>query len=242
MTPVEAAKTEFRSRLNLFSIAAHIFLVFFIPRLPVQALAQPEFAIIAEIFFFFFSRSISNITGAALTILEVKTAAALAGVLEINRERSFLFFLVDIFAEVVESWKFFGIIFGGLLFLLKDYWGTDTTKDTRHKDARHGKGKSFISYWIATGLQRAPRNDGKSHDYGNDKNEMGNGNGILETATPHPALSRKGGGDDTTKWKTALRDSARSRRMTEALTVFPFGEPSSLARGEGTTRQRQKLY
>jgi hypothetical protein len=52
----------------------------------------------------------------------------------------------------------------------------------------NGNGKSFVSFWIATGLQRAPRNDGN----GNDKMENGNGN--TETATPHPALSRKGRG------------------------------------------------
>jgi hypothetical protein len=30
----------------------------------------------------------------------------------------------------------------------------------------------------------------------NDHEKMGNGNGILETATPHPALSRRGRGND----------------------------------------------
>jgi hypothetical protein len=34
----------------------------------------------------------------------------------------------------------------------------------------------------------------KTTTYGNGKVEKGNG--ILETATPHPALSRKGGGND----------------------------------------------
>jgi hypothetical protein len=56
---------------------------------------------------------------------------------------------------------------------------------------------------------KAPtRNDGYDHGNGNGKVENGiegfcafpqndrHGNGILETATPHPALSRKGGGND----------------------------------------------
>jgi hypothetical protein len=37
----------------------------------------------------------------------------------------------------------------------------------RGKDCDNGK--SFISFWIATGLQRAPRNDDQNHDYDYDK-------------------------------------------------------------------------
>jgi hypothetical protein len=33
----------------------------------------------------------------------------------------------------------------------------------------NGNYKSFISYWIATGLQRALRNDEQNHDNGNGK-------------------------------------------------------------------------
>jgi hypothetical protein len=64
-------------------------------------------------------------------------------------------------------------------------------------------------------------NEQHNHDNGNSK--MENGNGILVTATPHrvslrePSSPARGEGTTTTttKWKTALRDSAHVASLTQ---------------------------
>jgi hypothetical protein len=81
----------------------------------------------------------------------------------------------------------------------------------RQKGKDHGK--SFISFWIATGRQSAPRNDDPS---GNDTitTKWKTTTALLETATPHPALSRKGRGNGTTtaKWKIVACHCALAKR------------------------------
>jgi hypothetical protein len=48
-------------------------------------------------------------------------------------------------------------------------------------------GKSFISFWIATG-DKAPRNDDHCHDktHDNDHDKLENKNGIIRTSDPSP--------------------------------------------------------
>jgi hypothetical protein len=80
--------------------------------------------------------------------------------------------------------------------------------------SRKGRGKSndndksFISFWIATGrLSRWGRPLAMT-----DKNRMENDNGILEPATPHPALSRKGRGNDNDKNNISFWIATRLQR------------------------------
>jgi hypothetical protein len=59
----------------------------------------------------------------------------------------------------------------------------------------NGYDKSFISYWIATGLQRAPRNDGYCHgyDYDNDNGKVVNGKRHFRNGDPSPCPLPQGG-------------------------------------------------
>jgi hypothetical protein len=56
-----------------------------------------------------------------------------------------------------------------------------------------------LSSWIATGRQRAPRNEDHCLDYDTSTAKWKTTKAYSETATPHPALSRKGRGKDNAR-------------------------------------------
>jgi hypothetical protein len=104
-------------------------------------------------------------------------------------------------------------------------WGITTNGYDNDND------KSFISFWIATGRQGALAMTTTATTKATTNNNGKKVNGNTETATPHPALSRKGGGE--VENGNGILETATPHRVS-------LRKPSSPARGEGTTRLRQR--